>query len=86
MQEIAQLLKISPSNVYNLVSHGRLVAHRFGKGRGSIRVASTDLDAYLEDCRHIPAIEEPKAAHAKTKNSSRLFKHLDVSRLPLKQK
>lgn len=51
IREVAQLLKLSQSSVYQLVEAGRLAHHRIGHGRGSIRVSERDLLAYLERCR-----------------------------------
>jgi excisionase family DNA binding protein len=80
VEEIARHLKVSRSNVYKLVESGRLPAHRIGSGRGCIRVAKGDLDAYLESVREAP--EVPAAAgrkHSKECHRPTLFKHLDVS-------
>ena len=47
----AERLRVSPQCVYQLVETGRIVAHRIGVGRGTIRISGDDLDAYLESCR-----------------------------------
>ena len=49
--EVAQHLHVSSQCVYSLISDGRLTVHRIGTGRGTIRVAQGDLDAFLESCR-----------------------------------
>lgn len=49
--DISDLLKISQSNAYALVETGKLVAHRIGVGRGTIRVSDDDLQDYLGNCR-----------------------------------
>jgi excisionase family DNA binding protein len=49
--EVAQQLNCSISTIYGLVDTGKLVAYRIGQGRGAVRIAQTDLDAYLESCR-----------------------------------
>jgi excisionase family DNA binding protein len=80
VEEIAQLLKISRSNVYQLTERGKLAAHRIGIGRGTIRVAKSDLDAYLQSVRYqVPVLPSNNRSRA-TRPS--LFRHIDVSQLP----
>jgi excisionase family DNA binding protein len=84
VQEIATQLKVSRSNVYQLVERGVLVAHRIGAGRGCIRIAQEDFEAYLESVRLLPALS---ASRRSTRSSARpripgLFKHLEVNRRP----
>jgi len=48
VREIADRLKLSESAVYNAVQSGDLPHHRFGRGRGTIRVSEEQLQQYLE--------------------------------------
>jgi excisionase family DNA binding protein len=80
--EIAQLLKSSRSNVYQLCERGLLVAHRIGAGRGCIRVARVDLEAYLESVRRLPRLPIAARRQSTPRRRPELFKHMDVSRLP----
>ena len=52
VREVAERLGIGESTVYQLVACGRLGSHRLGLGRGTIRITSEDVDAYLDSCRH----------------------------------
>jgi excisionase family DNA binding protein len=57
--DISDLLKISQSNAYALVETGKLVAHRIGVGRGTIRVSEDDLQEFLGQSR---SQREPEVA------------------------
>ncbi|MPY75463.1 MAG: helix-turn-helix domain-containing protein [Alphaproteobacteria bacterium] len=46
--ETAERLKVSPKTVRRWIEHGTLNVHRFGK---QIRIAETDLLAFIEGCR-----------------------------------
>ncbi|MCA9073983.1 MAG: helix-turn-helix domain-containing protein [Planctomycetaceae bacterium] len=56
VQDVAQRLRVSPQIVYALIAKGRLVAHRIGLGRGTIRVEEAELRRYLDTCKqqHAP--------------------------------
>ena len=49
--DVADLLSISQSLVYQLVESGKIPFLRIGNGRGSIRFQSADVTAYLNSCR-----------------------------------
>lgn len=51
VRQVAEQLNVSESIVYALIDAGRLACHRIGVGRGTIRIAREDLDAYLASCR-----------------------------------
>lgn len=57
---VAKRLGVSTALVYQLVAQGRLACYRIGLGRGAIRFAESDVDAFLATCRVEP--EKPKAA------------------------
>ena len=57
--EVAERLNISVQLVYQLIEAGKLAAHRFGVGRGTLRVSECDLDTYIESCRQTK-VDEPK--------------------------
>ncbi|MCB9950051.1 MAG: helix-turn-helix domain-containing protein [Planctomycetaceae bacterium] len=61
VEQAATQLQVSRSVVYALVERGKLACHRIGLGRGTIRIAQSDLDTYLESCREGDRIEEPTA-------------------------
>ncbi len=48
IQDISELLKLSKSKCYELVSNGVLPSLKI---EGSVRVLESDLIAYLESCR-----------------------------------
>ena len=49
--EVAERLRVSATCVYQLIEKGSLACHRIGIGRGTIRVAESDLLRFLEGCR-----------------------------------
>jgi excisionase family DNA binding protein len=66
--EVADVLRVSPSLVYQLVDSGKLPCHRLGKGRGTIRIRLDDLNAYLASCRHEATEEVPKLPRPRLKH------------------
>jgi len=71
IREVAELLKLSQSSVYQLIEAGRLAHHRIGQGRGAIRVLEADLQSYLDQCRQGIAEKPAKLRAPRTK-----LKHL----------
>lgn len=56
--EIAELLRLSQSQVYGLIEEGKLRAHRFTRRRnGAIRISQAQLDDYLASCETVPPVE-----------------------------
>lgn len=51
VREVAEVLRVSGSLVYQLIEQHRLPVHRVGNGRGSLRVSEVDLAAYIDACR-----------------------------------
>lgn len=47
MSDVAELLNVSPSQVYHMVRSGELPAIKIG-GRGQWRIERTRLDEYIE--------------------------------------
>ena len=61
--EVAQILRLSPSQVYTLIGIGKLRCHRLTSGRqGGIRVSEEQLTAFLRQTEQRP--EEPPAPPA----------------------
>ena len=48
VREVAEKLSLSISQVYSLLASGKLPHHRFGVGRGAIRVTEEQLAAFVE--------------------------------------
>ena len=70
VRDVADLLRVSPSLVYQLVETGKIACHRIGRGRGAIRIHPDDLEQFLAACRseqHEPAprLRRPKLKHIK---------------------
>jgi len=51
VREVAEILHVSGTCVYQLIEKGKLACHRIGVGRGAIRVCESDLESYIESCR-----------------------------------
>jgi excisionase family DNA binding protein len=60
VREVAEILRVSSSLVYQLVEAQQLACHRIGKRKGAIRVAPADLDDYLARCRAERRDDTPK--------------------------
>ncbi|HWA97500.1 MAG TPA: helix-turn-helix domain-containing protein [Pirellulales bacterium] len=52
--QAAKRLGLPRRTVNDLCNSGKLQHHRHGKGRGTIRIAPADLDAYLADAQVEP--------------------------------
>ncbi|MBX9790058.1 MAG: helix-turn-helix domain-containing protein [Pirellulales bacterium] len=46
VKQVAARLAVSPDAVYEMVESGKLSHQRIGKGRGTIRIRPSDLDAF----------------------------------------
>lgn len=58
--EVAQRLRVSRSTVYNLITSGRLAAHRNGGGKvrpRGVRIPEAAVEAYLNGSLIEPATE-----------------------------
>jgi len=51
VKELAAHYGLAVRSVYDLIAAGKLVPHRFGKGRGGIRVSDSDRREWEERCR-----------------------------------
>ena len=59
--DVAELLNISQSLVYQIVDAGKIPFLRIGIGRGSIRFQPADVKTYLDSCRvEKVAMQPPK--------------------------
>ncbi len=47
VKQVSEKLAVSAACVYRLIDSGRLLAHRIGVGRGTIRVSEEALETYL---------------------------------------
>jgi excisionase family DNA binding protein len=73
VKQVAALLNISATCVYQLVATGRLPNHRIGVGRGAIRIDDSDLLAYLDRSRVDEADHQPPRVETKKRSE---FKQL----------
>lgn len=63
--EVADRLRVSRSTVYNLISSGRLAAHRNGGGKvrpRGVRIPEQAVEAYLNGSLITPTAAEEAAA------------------------
>lgn len=51
VKQVAERLNLSRQCVYALIDSGEIPAHRFGVGRGTIRVSAEDLNTYVDSAR-----------------------------------
>ena len=59
VRQLAEHYGISPRSVYDAIAAGDLAAHRFGLGRGGIRIADADRLAWEGRCRDTKAGPAP---------------------------
>jgi excisionase family DNA binding protein len=71
--EVASVLNVSRSLVYQLIDSGKLVPHRIGNGRGAIRVSEDDLANFLATCRR-----EKDEGATKPPQMRQKLKHLEL--------
>jgi excisionase family DNA binding protein len=75
VKQVAECLNVSPSLVYRLCDSGKLRHHRFGAGRGAIRVGRADLDEFVLSSRIDEQDDCPRRDH---RPEPVVFKHLDL--------
>ncbi|MHB8953132.1 MAG: helix-turn-helix domain-containing protein [Pirellulaceae bacterium] len=68
VREVATLLRVSPSLVYQLVEGRQLAAHRIGNRHGAIRIAAADVQDYLARCRSERQEDKPKPTRPRLKH------------------
>ena len=68
VREVAELLRVSPSTVYQLVEGRKLARHRIGGGRSAIRVSTTDIRECLAECRYERREHMPKPPRQRLKH------------------
>lgn len=78
VNQVAERLQISKQSVYGLIQRGQLATHRFGAGRGTIRISEADLAKFVEACRSQPATPLPRVQPAVSPRPTGL-KHIRLS-------
>ena len=68
VQDVAAILKVSKSLVYELIASGRIACHRIGNGRGAIRLRRDDLERYINECRVEPDVAAARVPRPKLKH------------------
>jgi excisionase family DNA binding protein len=58
VKEAASRLGVSPKLIYALCAEGKIEHHRYGLGRGTIRISEAALERYQEGAR----VTHPNAA------------------------
>jgi excisionase family DNA binding protein len=54
VKQLVERLGISRAQVYSLIANGKLPCHRFGNGRGAIRVSEEQLAQFLAATKFKP--------------------------------
>ena len=73
VNDVAEILAVSPSLIYRLAAEGELPSYRLGKG--ALRFCQEDIESYLSSCLKGKRARKPRTT------SGPVFKHLDASRL-----
>jgi excisionase family DNA binding protein len=76
VKEVAEQLSVSATCVYQLIAQGKLASHRFGAGRGTIRITAEDLIAYMEGSRR--GEKTMRSISPPVTGGHKRFKHLSV--------
>jgi excisionase family DNA binding protein len=64
VKQAAARLGVSTSQVYALCAKGKLPHHRFGVGKGALRISEEQLAAFIESAKFKPrAAELPALRH-----------------------
>jgi excisionase family DNA binding protein len=72
VKQVAEQLRLSEPMVYLLCKRGDLGHHRFGNGRGTIRITEEDLAAFVERCKaNHPSTNAAGLKHIKDRSSTR---------------
>ena len=68
VKDVAEILRVSPSLVYQLVESQKLACHRIGGTRGAIRISVTDVSEYLAQCRQERKVRTPRPPRPRLKH------------------
>jgi excisionase family DNA binding protein len=68
VREVAEILRVSPSLIYQLVEAKKLACHRIGSPNGAIRISAADVDDYLAQCRSERQDQTPKPPRPRLKH------------------
>jgi excisionase family DNA binding protein len=60
VQEVAKLLGVAPSTVYDLARQRKIAHRRIGTGRGRIVFTEADIEDFLNSCK-VEALSLPAA-------------------------
>ena len=72
VKQVAERLGLSTSQVYALCASGKLPHHRFGVGKGALRISEEQLAAFLEATKFKPpAAELPELRHIQLRGGRR---------------
>jgi excisionase family DNA binding protein len=63
VRQVSSRLALSVSQVYALIGSGKLPCHRFGNGRGAIRVSEEQLAHFIEASKFTPSAPLPELRH-----------------------
>lgn len=83
VKDVAALLSVSESTIYDLVATRKLACHRIGgRGRGTLRFTQAQVEAYLASTLHeADATPSSSSAPASSGSPAALFSELDPARL-----
>ena len=80
VKQVANELAVSTACVYQLIRSGKLASHRIGIGRGTIRIAKSDLAEFIDANRKEKRPDQPAAQSRPQTRSA--FKHLRLDWSP----
>ncbi|REJ87798.1 MAG: DNA-binding protein [Planctomycetota bacterium] len=79
VRQLAEHYRLSERTVYDIIASGELRAHRFGSGRGTIRVSNQDRIEWESRCSNVdvPSSSTPTSMR-KTVSKDLIAKHFGM--------
>ena len=70
VEDVAEMLSVAVSTVYEMVSKGEIPGFRLGPRKGAIRIEEADVIGYLESCKVGKKQPERKPRRIKSRHFS----------------
>lgn len=67
VKQVAEHYGLSPRTIYDAVGAGDLVAHRFGKARGGMRISDEERVKWEQQCRDMSPVPAPLPTMSKSR-------------------
>lgn len=75
VKQLAEHYGLAPRTIYDAIASGHLVAHRFGKGRGGMRVLEDERLSWEQKCRGSASAPLPEKLQNRLVTADLVRKH-----------